>query len=211
MMRFATINPIPRRGLSLLELLLAMSITAMVAAAITAMLGAVTTGVGTRRDSRTAMLLANAAQSRLSAYVAPSRCVLANQGGDLVLWLEDARAGDTVHATEIRWLRFDVGAGDIAVWYVNFPAGWSQTACDLEDDVYPMGTNWMSVLADYQARGYIAVQPLVDSLTNVSITLDQAQAMDARLVLYRLDFEAEETALPVTVAATIRQHDQPIK
>ena len=202
-------NPKPRRGLSLLELLLAMSITAMVAAAITAMLGAVSAGVSTRRDSRANMVLANAAQSRLSAYIAPARCVLAHSGSDLTLWLHDSRESGGVHATEIRWLRYDAAAGEIRVWYVQFPKDWSQAACDLEDEAYPMTSNWMAVLADYQARGYITVQPLIDNLDSVSFVLDQAQAIDARLVIGRLDFRSEDVPMPVTAAATIRQHVPP--
>ena len=54
-----------KRGLSLLELILALSVTASVALAITGMMGAVSTGVEGRRDTRSVLVLANAAASRL--------------------------------------------------------------------------------------------------------------------------------------------------
>ncbi len=197
------------RGLSLLELLLAMSITIMVAAAITAMLGAVTTGVGNRRDSRAVMVRAHAAQSRLSAYIAPARCILGVYGQDIALWLNDDREGGTVHASEVRWLRYDAAAGIIYVEYVSFPSNWSQIACDLEDDAYPANSNWMQVLDDYRANGWTATFELIDSLTDASITHDQAGAIDSRHIMYQLSFETETASGPILTAATVRQHEKP--
>lgn len=198
------------RGLSLLELLLAMTITVMVAAAIAGMLGAVSSGVGTRRDSRTIMVLSNNAESRFSAYIAPSRCVLAAGGGDLTLWLNDSRQSNSVHASEIRWLVYDSNAGAIDVYYVHFPDAWTKAAKDLADNEYPMNTNWSLVLTAYEASGWILHETLVDSLQSVALTLDAAAPMDCRHLNYQLAFRANAgPAVPVLVAATIREHVKP--
>ena len=197
------------RGLSLLELLLAMAITIMVAAAITAMLGAVTAGVGNRRDSRAVMVLAHAAQSRLSAYIAPSRCILGVYGEDLAIWLSDDRESGTVHASEVRWLRFDPSSRTITVEYVSFPANWSKTACDLEDEVYAANSDWLAVLADYRTNGWTASLVLIDSLTDAEITFDTPAAIDSRHIQYRLTFDTESGSGPISTAATIRQHQAP--
>lgn len=194
-----------RHGLSLLELLLAMTITVMVAAAITAMLGAVTSGVGARRDSRAIMVLAHAAQSRLSAYIAPSRCLLQHDGANLVIWLNDNRAGDTVHATEVRWLLFDPSTGVIKVHYVSFPPSWSQSACDLEDHVFSADSNWLAVLAEYRSKGWTASLPLVDTLETAAVTIDQPTVIESRHVLHQLTFRTEGASGPITAASTIRQ------
>lgn len=199
------------RGLSLLELLLAMSITAMVSAAIAGMLGAVSTGVGTRRDTRTVMVLANAAQSRLSAYVAPSQCILATDasGSDLVVWLNDSRQSGTVHATEIRWLLFDADAGTISVHYVDFPDEWTQAAKDIEDLEFASNTDWNLVLGHYQAKGQIASQPLIDGLQSLALSTDQAMAQTSRHVNYQLRFRTDSGQMAIAVTATIRQHTAP--
>lgn len=205
------LRPGARRALSLLELILAMTITMMVAAAIAGMLGAVAAGVGSRRDSRTVMVLANASESRLSAYIAPSRCILSASGTDLTLWLNDARAGETVHATEIRWLLFDAATGEIDVHFVHFPDSWTQTAKDLEDQEYPATTNWSTVLAAYQAAGWTDSRTLVDRVAGVDVSIDNAAATDARHVEYALTFDADTLSVPVSVAATIRLHDKPVR
>jgi hypothetical protein len=195
--------------LSLLELLLALTITVMVSAAIAAMLGAVSSGVGSRRDTRSVMVLASAAQTRLSAYIVLSRCILNVEGANMVLWVNDDRPGGTVHATELRWLKFDPAAGAINVSFVRFPAGWSQAACDLEDQEYPSTANWESVLASYTASGWVKTQPLVDQLVGVTITTDQPLATASRHVMFRLDVEADEAPVPITAAASIREHALP--
>ena len=65
-----------RRGLTLIELVLALAITAMVAAAIAAMVGAITSGEMSRRDNRDTIVRTYTATTRLSAYIASCMSVL---------------------------------------------------------------------------------------------------------------------------------------
>lgn len=197
------------RGLSLLELLLSLAITAVVAMAVTGMLGAVSTGVEGSRSTRSVMILANAAASRLSAYITPSRCVLGVNGPDLTLWFDDARESNTVHASEIRWLVFDANSGSYSVHYVQFPEGWTQAARELEDHEYPANSNWSAVLAAYAASGWIATRTLVDQLASVDITLDGASAQASRVVSIELGFETDAGVSSVTVASSLTQHSPP--
>jgi len=199
-----------RRGLSLLELMLSIAITTMVAAAIAAMLGAVSTGVGSRRDSRTSMLLANAAQFRLGAYIAPARCVLDMGSSGLVLWEIDSRAGETVHATEVRWLLYDKANGEIGVYWVNFPDSWGQAARDLDDQQCASNEDWMALFASYHAKGYTSGQVLVDGLADLDIVADQADALDARHVMFSMQFAAQAEPVTVLVTGTIRSHQVPV-
>lgn len=198
-----------RGGLTLLELLLATSITVMVGAAIVAMLGAVNAGVGSRRDTRSVMVRAGAARARLVAYVAPARCVLAVNGATLTLWLDDTRTSDTVHATEIRWLRLDPTAKTLKVYFVKFPSTWSNTARDLEDLEYPATTDWDNVLNDYKQRGFLAQVPLMDGITSVSIITDQTTVLKARHISLECGFTTEERTMPVSIPATITAHHTP--
>ena len=200
-----------RRGLSLLELLLAITISAMVAGAIAGMLGAVSAGVGTRKDSREIMVLAHGAQCRLSAYLATSRCVLADDGSNLTLWLNDDRESGTVHASEIRWLRFDTSTGEIVVDYVSFPASWTPTACELADREYPASTDWSSVHSAYDALGLLESKPLADHLTGVSIQRDAKSVTSSRHICFNLSFQGDITTVTVPVSGTIQEHEAPAK
>ena len=201
--------PRRRRGLSLIELMLALMVTALIAGAISGMMGAVTTGVSTRKDTRTVMVRANAAATRLAAYIAPSRCVLDAADGVLVLWLDDARESGTVHATEVRWLLFDAESGAIEAHLVSFPEEWSQAARDLEDTEHPATSDWLDVLTDFRTKGWTASMPIVDGLDAVTIQSDDAEPLAARHVSLQLAFETTTAAQPVMVTSTIRLHQPP--
>ena len=199
-----------RRGLSLLELILALSITAMVATAVSGMMSAVVTGVSSRRDSRSLMIRANAAQTRLAAYITPSRAVLDATESDLVLWLEDSRDGGTVHATEIRWILHDASKGTIDVCFVDFPDSWQQTAKDLADRQYNRDADWTAVLEQYLSNGWVSNLPLVDGLDRVTVRIDADQPLDSRHVEYHLEFSTSSGMLPTHVSATVGLHRPPV-
>ncbi len=199
-----------RRGLSLLELMLALSITAMVATAVSAMMSAVVTGVSTRRDNRSLMVRANAAQTRLSAYITPSRAVLDSDGSTVVLWLEDARDGGTVHATEVRWLKHDAIKGTIDVCFVDFPDSWKQTAKDLADRQYSRDADWTAVLDSYNSNGWVSSLTLVDGLERLTVHIDADQPLDARHVEYQLDFSTSSGSVATHVSATVSTHRPPV-
>ena len=78
-----TLASIPnRRGMTLIELLIALAITAMVAAAIAAMLSAVTNGERSRRDNRGYIVRTHAAKARtllLSRFLRDSRVSRCNR------------------------------------------------------------------------------------------------------------------------------------
>ncbi len=192
-----------------LELMLALAITAIVALAITGMLGAVTQGVVTRRDSRSIMVRAFAAQSRLAAYITPSRSLLGATPSQVVLWLNDDRESGTVHATEIRWLRHDATDGAIDVYFVEFPAAWTQLQKDLADQEYLLTENWNTVFTYYQSNGWLLSIRLVDGLLSNAITTDEATALDSRHVQFSLGFDTGAGSLVQPVSATITLHRPP--
>jgi hypothetical protein len=200
-----------RRGLTFLEFVLALAVTAMIGLAITGMLMAVTKGQESRRDNRSLVIRTNALKSRLAAYVGPSRCFLANDGTNLVLWLNDARQGETVHASEVRWLIFNAVDGTLDIHYVSFPSDWTDVAKALEDHEYPYDADWFSVYSTYDANGYITSYALLDGLVSVAVTTDEVEPVDSRQVVYDLAFETT-TANPhhQTVSATIFRHLPPV-
>lgn len=198
-----------RRGLTLLELILALSITAIIAAAIAGMMQTVTTGVMTRRGNREAMIRANAAQSRLAAYVTSSRSLLHVGDDDVVLWLGDYRRSDSVHASEIRWVRFDADRSTIVVDFVDFPSEWSDVAIALEDGEYASNAAWDSIRDQYAARGWVSTFTLVDEVASLQVETDTTYPLTARHVSFSIEFTTEESVLPIISAATIREHRPP--
>jgi type II secretory pathway pseudopilin PulG len=198
-----------RRGLSLLELLQALTITGLVAVAVSGMMAAVTTGVTTHRDNRAVMVSASAASARLNAYINTARCVLDKTSDSLVIWHNDDRVSGTVHATEIRWITYDDAEGAITVTFVSFPEEWTEAARDLADAEHAASSNWSDVLAGYEAAGHTTTFAIVDMLDDVTISTDEADAGDVQHMNFDLSFQTTAGTMNVHVAATIRLHKVP--
>jgi len=200
-----------RRGLTLIELIMALAITAMVAAAIGAMASAVASGEMSRRDNRGTVVRTYAAKTRLSAYLARCLSVLEIGTGNAVVWLNDWRRGGTVHASEIRWLVFDSANKSIDVYYVDFPDEWNEVQRALEDHEYAAGTDWSAVLNAYTSDGYVSNITLVDGVSSMTITTNQPVAVDSTSITFDIEFllEADGETLNRTVTITILRHQPP--
>ncbi|MCL4211553.1 MAG: hypothetical protein HRU76_05770 [Phycisphaeraceae bacterium] len=207
---FHVVHP-TRRGLTLIELMLALTITVMISGAIASMMAAIAAGVETRQDVRGTMVRASAASGRLGAYVAGSRCILSASATDLVLWLRDSRESGTVHASEVRWILYDPAGGGYDVLYVRFPDEWTDLQCDQADQEYAANADWNAVLNFYDDLGYVAMTRLVDGLESVEIAIDHANPLSARLASFLLSFAAESGAQQVRVSESIRLHEPPVK
>ena len=140
-----------RRGLTLLEMILAIGITATIGAAIASMMAAVSNGLTSRDDGRRTAVQLATTQVRLAAYIAPSRCVLDKSDSAITIWFDDNRESNTVHASEIRWLEFDDFNNTFVVKFVDFPEAWSQSMIDAADIECNELTNYVSLLATLES------------------------------------------------------------
>ena len=198
-----------RRAFTLLETLLAVSITAMIGVAMSSMMMAVTQSVTTRTDTRTMMVRSSAGQARLAAYVSPSRCVLDCSTAKLVLWFGDTRESGTVHASEVRWLIFDADAGELVVHFLSFPAIWSETKIALTDTEYAADADWDAVLADFASRDLTASLAILDGLGSLAYRTDDEDPLAARVVAVDLTFFDIEDDLTMSISDCIREHEAP--
>jgi len=203
-------TPTTRHGLTVLEFVLALTVTAMVAVGVTGMLSVVSTGVGTRADTRTVMVQADAARRRLGAYVDPARCLLDAKADGLTIWLNDARESGTVHATEIRWIIYDSDADTLDVSYVKFPDSWTDFQKDTADMQYPSNADWDAVRTTYAVQGHLTTITIVDGLTSFSFSKSASDPMDAEHMTFELGIETSAGSTTVQVPATIRLHRVPI-
>jgi hypothetical protein len=156
------------------------------------------------------MVRVHAAQTRVMAYVSPSRCVLDATEDNLALWFNDARQSDTVHASEVRWLTYDQSIGSLVVWWVAFPHAMSDSARAAADIELESDSDWQALLAEFNASGLVTSVPLVDGLRGVAIATDHADPARARQVLLSLSFARDDVPLPVTIAAAIQQRMPPL-
>ncbi len=200
-----------RRGMTFIEFTMALAITAMVAGAIAAMISAVSSGERTRRDNRSYLVRTHAVKARLKAYLSSARAILAVEGERMVVWYRDSRRSDTVHASEIRWIERDDASDVLAVYFVRFPAGWTEVQTALEDDEYDTSTDWWAVREAYQNDSYLSAMPLVDGLEAISMTPNDTDPLLSDSVLFEMKFVTHNPDVPVeqSVEISLMEHAEP--
>ena len=122
-----------RRGLTLLEMTLAIGITAIIGAAIASMMAAAANSLSSKDDGRQSAIRLATTQVRLGAYIAPSRCLLDKSSDKLSYGLKMAMRARPSHVSEIRWIQFDESTNELTVKFVDFPEEWSQSMIDSAD------------------------------------------------------------------------------
>jgi len=186
-------HPGSRRGVTLLELMLALSITAMVGLGVASMLAMISSSTQDARDARSLLLRAHAGQIRLRSYLDTSLSLLqydAAQG--LAVWLHDQRTPDSVNLSEIRVFWFDDVAGTLSVEWVSFPAGWTELQIQAFDTVVPTGSDFFAEMEAQRAAGMTATLELIEGLTWHEMTFDNAVITDVTRVTAQMEFEVAE-------------------
>ncbi len=180
-----------RRGLSLLETLLAISITSVIGVAISALMAAASNSLSSKDDGRGTSIQLATTQIRLGAYIAPSLCVLDHSNSHVTLWFEDNRTSSTVHVSEIRWIAFDEATKTLSVKFVDFPQSWSQSMVDEADFECNSLTDYASLLSTFESSQYITAVPLVHSIESCNFWINQTIPIEATRVSARFSLASE--------------------
>lgn len=204
-----------RQGLTLLELLLAVAVTAVVALAIATVMVSVARGLSGAGESRSAMQRVLAGHARVRAYTDAALCMLQNDadhaaGSGFALWLSDDRPGGHVNLTEFRVFWFDPAAGTLSVERVTFPPEWPQELV-LEADIELAATaDFMQAMAAERLLGRTTSTILADGLSAASLDFVGASILPA--LRFQLTLGAPTTADPgqtVLLALGLPNHKEP--
>ncbi len=162
------------RGLTLVELLLALSLTALAGLGTASMLAMIGQSTQADREGRSVVMRAHAIHSRVRAYLEPALCVLQNdpQRGGLAVWLMDQPGPGMVNLSEIRVLWFDAAAKTLTVERVAFPDAWPQSAKDLADVTVPAASDFLSVMLAQRALGYTSSQDVAREVWSAQWSFD---------------------------------------
>lgn len=199
-----------RRGLSLLEMIIAIGITAVIGAAIASMMAAATNSLISKDDGRQTSIRLAITQVRLGAYIAPSRCIVDKSNTHITLWLEDSRESNTVHASELRWIQFDETNTYLVVKFVSFPQEWSQAMIDASDIECNANTDYETLLLSFETSNVIQTIPLVDDIKECKFWINAAEPFDATQVSVRFALVSSYgTTSDAVIDETIRLHQPP--
>lgn len=132
-----------RRGMTLAELLISLTVTVFIGLAVATMLQAASFGTSTKRDFRRTAVRTEVVRNRLNDAIRNARAVLASGAGYIVLWRGDLRKNDQVNLSELQLIEL---SGSTVTSYVTvWPASYTQTQIDTADVAYSPNTNFYNV------------------------------------------------------------------
>lgn len=197
--------PAPRRrsGLTLIELMLALAVTAVIGAAIAAMLGAVSRGVASSQDVRSMVTRHKVLEARLAASIRGSGSVLFASTDRLVLWAGDTNPDGQPNLSEIRRIERDA-QGHLWSYRASFPAGWSAVQIAAADVAYPLASDFDAVTSALKTDSLFPGEKWMTGISALGFTLNKSPAQSATLVSYRATLVAGDQSSVAIGAAAMR-------
>ncbi len=159
------------RGLTLLELLLAFSITAIIGLAMATVMTTAARGLTGASEGRSGLQRAHAAYLRTRAYTDSALDLLAvdpNRG--FAIWLHDEKPGQRVNMLELRVFWWNNGDGTLTVERVRTPVGWAPELVDNYNIVLASSADFFQVMLDQRVLGMTASEVIADGITNAGVS-----------------------------------------
>ena len=172
--------------MTLVELLLAMSMTSIITLTASAMLSAVTYGSGERTDLRGLVVRQELISHRIAAAIRASRQVLESDNNQLVLWISDANNDQTAQLSEVRWIEFDSDTTLISSITLAFPDAWTTEQIQAVDKDYVDGSS--RTVQTAALTTYVANEAWADQVSDWLISPGSSTAAQSTLVSYRVTF-----------------------
>ncbi|HNQ24287.1 MAG TPA: prepilin-type N-terminal cleavage/methylation domain-containing protein [Phycisphaerae bacterium] len=193
-----------RPAFTLVELLVALTITVVIGAAVASMLFTTARATETRTDVRRAVVHSQQLDARLRAKVLSAGAFLGTDATHLLLWLRDDNDNQLVNLGELGLLEFDTGTKQLRFYAAVWPAGWSQAQIATANVTYSTGTNYLQQALAARGAAYFPQQVWSRQVGALSITLDKADPLLARLATLRMTMAVGDLAEPLIVAAALR-------
>lgn len=182
-----TLSPARARALTLMELMLALTITAIMGLAIAQMLYAASSATASRNDMRALVTRQKALTVRLDEAIRGSNMVLASGSNYLVLWMGDTRADDQPNLSEIRRIEYSSSLGQIISWKASFPSSWTAAAITAADTQYDLATaDFNAVTTALKGSSTFPSEVWARNISGFSVAINNAVAQSATLVSYRI-------------------------
>lgn len=174
------------RGVTLVELMLAVAVTGVVGLASGALLSAVHAGSNRQTDLRALVVRHKTISTRLGVALRSSRMVLYKDDTRALLWTTDRRVNTSPDLSELRLIE---SANDELVSYrVVFPPSWSQAQYLAAETTYQFSSSPTTMMNTVKNHAEVERVVWGRGISSMSLTLDvpDAKVQEARLIGYRL-------------------------
>ncbi len=170
------------QGLTLVEMLMALTITGLIGVAIASMLSAVAYGTDSSKDLRSLVVKNKTLSSRITAAVRSSAQLLDADDGYIVLWTKDLNESGQPDLLELQRIELDAGTDELTSYT---PAGGAvDVAYDLDTDDFDAVTTALIGSGDLEGALWAT------GVSQWTIDIDEADPQDAGLVSFQLTLDA---------------------
>lgn len=175
------------RALTFLELLIALSITAVTCAILAVLVNATAVGTNTQNDGRRSLVRMQSIKSALQDEFVNARAILAVGSTYVIYWVGDqpgavTAANNAVNYSEMRMLELDASTGNLKLYKVQFPNGVSNSWIVSYDSTCALSTDWYGTCQSLKSTSYYPPITVATGVTGISVSLDSASATSAKLI-----------------------------
>ena len=193
-----------RAGLTLIELILALGVTSLVAAGVAMVMFATARGTSSSQDVHGLVIKHKIIDSRLGGLVRSCQMVLATGSNYMVLWVFDTAGNGVPNRDEIRYIEFNSTTNEVWSYKTVWPSGWTQDQINAANTAYPLTTAFGTVIPALKGQATFIGERWATGVTGFSVTLNNAVAQSASLVNYTVTITQASGAEPVYGAAALR-------
>lgn len=200
-----------RRGLTLIELLVALSITVVGGVAIMTAITAVARAMIGMNDARSALQRSVTLHARLRSYSDMMLSVVsAEEGRGFVVWLEDTTPGGTMHLDEMRVFRYDAASRELRAERIEWPESMTAEERDAANLELTRHEDFFGLFESQALLGRVRSSVLADGFGGVEVSHDALTLAEAERVRLWLWFDrGADEALEILVALGIENHKAP--
>jgi len=184
-----------QRGLTLLELLLALAGTAVVGTAVAAMLAGVAYGTTADKDMRSLITRQMALRARVEAEVREARMLLDAGADYMILWSADSDDNGLPNKTEIQVIEYDPVMDRVMRYAPADP---------ITDVVYALADDFRTTTDAYKGDATFPGERWGEQLAWFTLTTDHIDPQSVRLVSFRFGMTGGEVPDTAIGAAAIR-------
>jgi hypothetical protein len=206
----------PRRraaGLTLVELVIGLTITAVIACILAILIHATAVGTNTQQDGRRLLVRFQSIRSAIANDLSNAHCILDVGTNYIIYWIGDDPAGvvppnNAVNLSELRMLQVD-GSGNLNLYRVQWPASFKTADILSADQTYSATSNWYSAVQAAATAGYLVPTKLATNATSLTATLDSGSIPSARLITLNITLNDTVATRTIALSTAVRSPTAP--
>ncbi len=203
-----------RRALTLMELIIGLAITAVVAGVLAILINSTAAGTNSQNDGRRALVKMQSMKAQIGDALANARSILATGPNYIVYWIGDQAGAVTppngaVNLSEMRLLEIDPVSGNLNLYATQWPVNFTTANILSADQTYSASTPWYAAAQTAKAGGYFSPTVIATSITSMATVLDASACTQARLISIIMNFNDSVNTRQAVMSACLTNQAAP--